>query len=224
MSSRVSKASDRSASSPRVALDRGALITFEGPDGSGKSTLAHGCKGHLENEGYGPVGLFREPGMSPAGRRLRELKLKGRGAITPEEEFSLFLEDRRWDVETNIQPILSQRGVVLLDRYYHSSMAYQGARGLDPAEIRAANETFAPRPDLIVLLRLSVDECLERIRRARGGEPDLFEERESLRRVTAIFDALDDESIVRFEAGRPLEDLQREVNRAVASLLRLHHA
>lgn len=194
------------------ALRRGVLITFEGPDGSGKSTLAAGCRRFLEGEGYGPVGLFREPGSSPAGLRLRALKSRGREAVSPAEELALFIEDRRWDVETNVRPLLERRGVVLLDRYYHSSIAYQGARGLDPAAIRAANEAFAPRPDLVILLRLSVEDCLARIRAGRGDALDLFEQREALERVCALFEAMPDPVIRRLDASRPLPHVQRDVN------------
>lgn len=206
---------DRSAS-PAESLVSGLFVTFEGPDGCGKSTVAQGCAAHLRECGYGPVELFREPGQSEAGRRIRALSRRGRDGLSVEEEIDLFVQDRRWDLETNIRPVLERRGIVLLDRYYHSSIAYQGARGADPRRVREVNEAFAPPPDLIILLRLDVDACLERILKARGGKPDLFEQREQLERVIALFDAMDDPQIRRFDAARPLAELQGEVNATVA--------
>lgn len=207
-----------------IPLERGVFITFEGPDGCGKSTLAKGCMAHLKSKGYSPVALSREPGHSPAGKRIRALGNQGRGGVTPEEELALFLEDRRFDIENNISPIVEQRGVALLDRYYHSSIAYQGARGLDPVEIRRRNETEFPRPDMIVLLQLDVDICLERIEAGRGEQPNLFEQRGSLERVIAIFDAMPDAEIRRFDAAQSPEDLQREVCAAIEALLAPLHA
>jgi dTMP kinase len=208
--------------SPSATLDKGLLITFEGPDGAGKSTIAKGCETILREGGISPVGLFREPGDSEAGRRIRLLSRSGRDAISVEQEIALFLEDRRWDLETNIRPVMDKRGVVLLDRYYHSSIAYQGARGADPDDVRRRNEAFAPPPDLIILMRLDVSECLTRIRRARGERPDLFEERASLERVCELFESMPDPQIQRFDATQPLDAVQREVNAAVLELVERH--
>jgi dTMP kinase len=207
---------------PRRRLERGVLITFEGPDGSGKSTAAEACREHLESQGYGPVALFREPGQSEAGRRIRQLSKQGRDAITPEEEIELFIEDRKWDLETNIQPVLEQRGIVLLDRYYHSSIAYQGALCGDPAMVRRRNEVFAIRPDLVILMRLSIDRCLDRIQTDRGGHPDLFERRESLVRVIDLFDRMEDPEIVRIEAEQSREVVQAQIHEAVSEILLSH--
>ncbi len=224
MDSRASDQHGAPGSAPSIALERGALVTFEGPDGSGKSTFAAGCKTFLEAQGYGPVAVFREPGESASGHRIRDLSRAGRDSITPEEEIALFIEDRKWDLATNIEPVLAQRGVVLLDRYYHSSIAYQGVRCGDPARVRRLNEAFARRPDLIVLLRLDVKTCLDRIRLARGDRPDLFEERTSLEQVCVLFDAMEDEEILRLDGTQPLAVLQGQINETVAALLRRRHA
>ena len=173
-----------------------------------KSTVAGSCHEFLLARGCAPVGLFREPGHSESGKRIRQLSRSGRFSISIDEEVALFIEDRRWDLEKNIEPILKRRGVVLLDRYYHSSIAYQGARGADPDDVRRRNEAFARRADLVVLLELGVDDCLRRIRQARGDRPDLFEGRDALERVCALFDAMEDPEIRRFDATQPEETLQ----------------
>jgi dTMP kinase len=69
--------------------------------------------------------------------------------VSPREELDLFLEDRRQHVRERIAPALERGAIVLMDRYYYSTIAYQGARGLDPVEIRRLNEAFAPPADVL---------------------------------------------------------------------------
>jgi dTMP kinase len=126
----------------------------------------------------------REPTQGVWGKKLRESARSGR--LTLEEEMELFVRDRREHVEQLIEPALIRGEVVLLDRYYFSTAAYQGARGADPEAILATNEAFAPEPDLVFLLDCAPERTLQRIR-ARGDEPDAFEKLENLNRVREIF-------------------------------------
>lgn len=162
----------------------GTLIALEGIDGSGKSTQACWLRDRLEASGR-PVAVFREPGDTEFGDRLREI-FRGDRDVSREEEMRLFVEDRRIDVHDNILPALAQGKVVLMDRYYFSTMAYQGALGIDPEEIRAVNEAFAPRPHLTLILDLPAEVGAERIRAARGSQ-DSFEGVEYLKRVRELF-------------------------------------
>ena len=182
----------------------GLLIILEGIDGTGKSTQAKRLGEWFEARGREVV-LSREPTDGPWGRKLRESAATGR--LSPEDELEYFLKDRRQHVEEVIQPALDAGKVVILDRYYFSTMAYQGARGFDPAEIRRKNEEFAPRPDLLVILDLNVDTALERIG-ARGDTANEFEKRESLQRCREIFLSLADEPFARVvDSGRSLDDV-----------------
>ena len=76
------------------------------------------------------------------GAKLRQLAQHGRQEIPPATELEWFLLDRREDVERNIQPALARHQIVVLDRYYFSTIAYQGALQLDPEEIRSRNEAL----------------------------------------------------------------------------------
>jgi dTMP kinase len=136
------------------------------------------------------VVLSREPTDGPWGKKLRESANTGR--LSPEEEVECFLKDRREHVETTIAPALAEGKVVILDRYYFSMMAYQGARGFDPIEIRRRNEEFAPQPDLLLILDLSIESAHERIG-ARGDTTNEFEQRDTLTRCREIFLSLRDE-------------------------------
>ena len=94
---------------------RGWLIVFEGIDGTGKSTQCQEMEVYLNKIGI-PVVRFREPTDGIWGQKIRKILTVGRGDVTREEELSWFIEDRREDVENNINPSLSANKVVLLDR------------------------------------------------------------------------------------------------------------
>ena len=163
---------------------QGSLIALEGIDGCGKSTQAHRLVDALVDRGERAV-TFREPGDSEYGRELRRVFVEGRD-ISPEEEMRLFLEDRRIDVRDNIAPSLASGCHVVMDRYYLSSVVYQGALGLDPVMIREKNEAIAPRPDLTLILDLPVDIALQRIAASRG-QANSFEGREYLEKVRTLY-------------------------------------
>lgn len=174
-------------------MRKGLFIVIEGIDGTGKSTQARRLGEWFIAQGREVV-ISREPTDQPWGRKLRESAATGR--LSPEDELQYFLKDRRQHVEELIAPSLAAGKVVILDRYYFSSMAYQGARGFDPAEIRRLNEEFAPVPDLLLILDLDVDSAYSRIG-ARGDSANEFEKRESLERCREIFLSLKDEPFVR---------------------------
>lgn len=173
------------------------MIAIEGIDGTGKSTLAQALARALERRGR-DVTLGFEPTRGPFGKRIRELAVSGRS--NPKEETELFVADRREHVARTIAPALAAGKTVVLDRYYYSTMAYQGARGLDPAGIERDNEAFAPRPDLLVILELPVEEAIVRITHKRGSTPDRFEGADYLRDVDRIFKSIEHPNLLRIDA------------------------
>lgn len=170
-------------------MSQGIFIVVEGIDGTGKSTQSKRLAEWFRSRGREVV-LSREPTDGPWGKKLRESATTGR--LSAEEELECFLNDRREHVEMSIKPALAEGKVVILDRYYFSMMAYQGARGFDPAEIRRRNEVFAPQPDLLLILDLSVESAHGRIG-ARGDTANEFEQRDTLSRCREIFLSLRDE-------------------------------
>ncbi len=195
---------------------RGYLVAFEGIDGGGKSTQVRLLAEWLEALGRRPLAL-KEPTTGPIGMRIRELARTGR--LDARTEFELFKQDRRQNVEKNILPGLREGRVVLLDRYYISTMAYQGALGMDPEFIREANEAFAPRPDLVVLVDLPVDVALGRIRGREAEGPNEFEKREMLMKVKGIFDSLTWPEIARVDGTRGVEEQHLAIRARVEQLL-----
>lgn len=193
-------------------MSKGLFIVIEGIDGTGKSTQVRRLGEWFVSRGREVV-LSREPTDGPWGKKLRESAATGR--LSPEDELQYFLKDRRQHVEELISPALAAGKVVILDRYYFSSMAYQGSRGFDPAEIRRLNEEFAPQPDLLLILDLDVDTAHQRIGH-RGDSTNEFEKHESLTRCREIFLTLRDEPFVRvIDSNGSLDDVTARIENAV---------
>lgn len=161
----------------------GFLIAVEGIDGAGKTTQAHWVQERL-TERKMTVIRTKEPTTGQWGQVLRDSALTGR--LSLEEEVETFIKDRKEHVEQVILPSLRAGHVVIVDRYYFSTAAYQGARGIDPDELVRRNEEFAPEPDLLVLLDIDPKIGLERIR-TRGDRANHFEKTGTLRKAREIF-------------------------------------
>lgn len=168
-------------------LSQGLLIAFEGIDGAGKTTLALLLRERLRREGYDVIYL-KEPTDGKWGQRIKEITKGLKPRPSPEEELHFFLRDRMEDVEQNIQPALKDRKIVIMDRYYFSTMAYQGALGLHVEEIRRLNEKFAPKPTLVFILRLAPRIALSRIMNGRKEKTTIFEREDYLMDVQRIYD------------------------------------
>ncbi|HUT24249.1 MAG TPA: dTMP kinase, partial [Sumerlaeia bacterium] len=199
-------------------LKKGCLIAVEGIDGAGKTTQCERLARALRERGWDVVRL-REPTEGSYGRRIRELAQSGLGNLSVREEFDLFLKDREENVRVNVRPALRRGAVVILDRYYYSSIAYQGARGLDPDFIRRENEKIAPPADLVILLTLPVEWVGRRIEGARNQARDLFETEDYLRRVKDLFDQMQDPQIVRIDATADEDAVFQGIQNALEPLL-----
>ena len=193
----------------------GFLLVLEGIDGSGKSTLARRLAAWLRERGREVV-TSREPTDGPHGTALRQSAKTGR--LSLEAELDLFQKDRAEHVAKLIAPALACGAVVILDRYYFSTAAYQGARGLDPQAIIAANEKFAPIPDLVLLLDLDPAAGAARIHR-RGDVLDDFEALDYQREVRRIFLSLDRPFIHRVNAERGAESVFQDARGKVEQIL-----
>lgn len=186
----------------------GKLIAIEGIDGTGKSTLAKNLYKALKERGFDAVLSF-EPTFGRYGKILRQ-SFTSPERLSPEEELRLFTEDRREHVRDFIEPALKRGKTVVLDRYYLSTIAYQGARGLEPEKIRIENEAFSPRPDLAIILVLDPECALRRIEEKRGEPPNSFEALDYLERVQNIFDELDYPFIKKIDASKCEEEILEE--------------
>ena len=159
------------------------LIAFEGIDGSGKTTQITNCYHWLKSLGLSAL-MTREPTDGEYGKLIRAASRR----LDPETEERLFELDRRQHVQRVIQPALDAGVIVLIDRYFYSSVAYQGTRsGVDRMQNVLQSNSFAPPADIVIYLDVSVDQALERIRRNRPNT-DVFETQENLERVRRGYD------------------------------------
>jgi dTMP kinase len=199
----------------------GRLIVFEGTDGTGKSTQIKLLADELSRRGHRVVAT-REPTQGPYGQQIRKLYLD-RGSCTREEELELFIADRRMHVEELLQPSLQSGRIVLCDRYFLSTAAYQGANGMDVESI-LARHSFAPKPDLAILFEAPVALGIERITCGRGENLNDFEKVENLIRVSEIFAALDLPYIRKIDATQPIEAVRETILSLVLPLLAISRA
>ncbi len=199
-------------------MAKGSLITIEGIDGVGKTTQTRMLVEHLKEKGHDVLQL-REPTDGLWGKKIKNLTKRGRN-ISPKEECQWFLKDRIEDVEENILPALSQDKIVVMDRYYYSNMAYQGALGLDMERIREENEKFAPRPDLVIILDALPKLGLERITDKRKDELNFFETLNYQEKVRALFLNMESYDNVKIlDGSKGIEGVQGEIRRVVEELI-----
>ncbi|MBE8539080.1 dTMP kinase [Geoglobus acetivorans] len=190
----------------------GFLIAVEGIDGAGKTTIAKHIKEILEDFGF-RAEVLKEPGDSVYGKMIKDSESR----FSPEKELELFILDRIEDVNKNILPRVNAGICVIMDRYYYSNVAYQGALGIDPQEILRKNEEIAPKPDLTILLDVHPDIALKRIQKRQKITP--FEDAEYLERVRELFLSIKSDEIRVVDASQPLDHVKGEVYQLVMELI-----
>jgi dTMP kinase len=155
-----------------MAGTRGRIIVFEGVEGAGKSTQLDRLAGHLARAGIA-FRAFREPGGTKLGDDIRRLLLDPASEIAPRAEALLFMASRAELVVRGVRPALASGDVVLLDRFFLSTYAYQvGGRGLSDTDVRATNlmATDGLVPDLTLLLTMRARDGLARAARRSGAD------------------------------------------------------
>jgi len=193
---------------------RGVFIVFEGIDGSGKSTHIKALAKELKGRGYNVL-QTSEPSKDRIGNFIRRYAERNDHRLTPETEALLFAADRFEHVMTVVEPALKRGRIVISDRYLYSSLAYQGAGGLDLDWIREMNR-FAPKPDLGILLDLLPEFSLQRVERRKT----VFEVSDYLRKVRNIYLRLVEEGeLVKVDADKPRKAVQEEIFSLVNELL-----
>lgn len=203
----------------------GLFITLEGGDGSGKSTQASLLEQWLQEQGRTVV-RTREPGGTEVGLAIRELVLHHRGHIDPRAEALLYAADRAHHIATLVRPALERGEVVIQDRYFDSSVAYQGAgRVLDATEVRDLSlwATDSLIPDITVLLDLDEDVARERLAAADKPFDRLENEKAEFHsRVRQGFLSLAAAEPHRFlvlDASQPVEVLAQSIRTRVEAAL-----
>ncbi len=199
------------------------LITFEGIDGSGKSTQIALLQEKLANTGR-PVNVFREPGGTDVSELIRGMLLNPEIEINEITELLLFSSARSQLVGEKVIPALQAGGIVILDRFYDSTVAYQGyGRGslsleqIDQINVIASHNII---PDFTFYLRLDLDESAKRTAHMSKDRMEQSGE-EFFKRVLAGFDELAEknERFITIDATQLIEDIHQEIMQHLRSEL-----
>ena len=189
-------------------MTEGKFIVVEGIDGCGKSTLIEKLKTHF------PDAVFlREPTNGKIGMTIRK-KLASEDVLDADEMLSLFISDREEDCELHVFPAINSGKNVIMDRYYYSNAAYQGAMGLDHNKIIAENINLGfAVPDLVLYLNISAEKALERIR-LRAISSEQYEKLSFLEAVDSIYKKISDDKFCFLDGNlSPDEVLQQALER-----------
>ncbi|MBT8355340.1 MAG: dTMP kinase [Desulfofustis sp.] len=195
---------------------KGTFIVFEGIDGTGKSTQIIRLANAFKKMGHDVV-VTSEPTEGVFGKKIRAL-YQNRSMVSTSEELDLFIKDRREHIDTLINPSLRAGKIVLSDRYFLSTAAYQGAAGCSPEAIIACHR-FAPDPDLAIIIEVPPQLCIRRITEKRGDQLNDFEQLESLKKVDSIFKQMDLPYLERVDGSVAEEDVHRQVRELIKRLL-----
>jgi len=159
-------------------MKKSFLISFEGIECSGKSTQVQKLTEHLDTSTEFKTTVLREPGSSPIGEKIRNILLDTENEINELSELLLFLSARAQLISQNISPLLSTpNNIIILDRFLHSSIAYQGAgRELGVDFVRTLHDhTFLNlKPDLTIYLDIPTSELNKRMQK-RNEKKDRLE-------------------------------------------------
>jgi dTMP kinase len=193
---------------------RGWFIVFEGVDGSGKSTQIELLSMKLRDQGIDHL-LEREPSDGSIGHFIRKYAEAGDRYLQPESEALLFMADR-FEHSKHIEQNLEQGTTVICDRYYHSTLAYQGAAGVDVVWLRELQK-FTLKPDLVLLLDIDPRKSLMRV---SGRTLTVFENRDYLSRVRDLYLNFARDGEMRLvDTSRPVDEVESEVKKLVEELI-----
>jgi dTMP kinase len=207
----------------------GLFITFEGTEGCGKSTQIQALAARLQQAGR-RVLQTREPGGTPLGEAVRNLLQHDPAGdkMTPEAELLLFTASRAQLTRERILPALDNNQIVLCDRFMDSTTAYQGgARNIAPEAVAAINRFAVGQaiPDLTILIDLSPEIGMARVRARSNGQLDRMEQEaiEFFHAVRAGYLTLAQAEPARFlvlDGNQPVDTLEQQIWAAVQQRLR----
>ncbi|RLI22595.1 dTMP kinase [Candidatus Bathyarchaeota archaeon] len=200
-------------------MKRGVFICIEGIDASGKTTQAKLLVKNLTERGYEAI-YTSEPTRGFFGKILRQKILYGNKRVPAVIEALLFALDRLDHVEKEIKPALREGKIVVSDRYLYSSIAYQGAAGLDLDWIEKINR-WAVKPDLAIYLDVPAETVIKRLK----GERSIMENLENQRKVREVYLKLvREKKLLLINGNRSINEVEHEILQIVLEHLKTSFA
>lgn len=194
---------------------RGVFICIEGIDASGKSTQARWLVRNLRRRGFDAI-YTTEPSEGEVGSFIRRYVLQRKRRVPAVIEALLFAVDRVDHMESKIEPALESGKIVVSDRYLYSSLAYQGAAGLDIGWIKQINRMALP-PDLAIYIDVPPEVVVKRMRRRRS----VMETLENQRRVREVYmKFVRERRLVLVDGNRPASEVAQNILAVVLKRLK----
>jgi dTMP kinase len=195
--------------------NRGVFICIEGLDASGKTTHAHQLVRNLRRKSFDAL-YTTEPSRGEIGRFIRRYVLQRKRRMPSVVEALLFAVDRVDHVEKEIKPALEKSKIVVSDRYVYSSLAYQGAAGLDLGWIEEINRLALP-PDLAIYIDVPPEVVVKRIKRKKS----VMERLETQRRVQEVYmKFVENGKLVPVDGNRMKDEVTKDILTVVLDFLR----
>jgi len=196
-------------------VKKGLYICIEGLDGSGKTTHAHRLVRNLQKMGYDAV-YTTEPSRGELGKFIRSSILQGKKRVPRVVEAVLFAADRVEHMERDVKPALEKGKIVVSDRCVYSSLAYQGAAGLNLSWIEEINRTALP-PDLTIYIDVPPEVVVKRILRKKS----VMERLETQRKVQKIYmKYVDDGKLVPVDGHREKLEVEQSILKLVLEFIK----
>ncbi len=199
-----------------MAGDEGKLIVLEGIDGAGKTTIAKTLVNELKRKGFNALYTYE-----PFDKELISILNKKGSVLGGIFEALIMAADRYNHIECLVKPALQAGTIVVMDRYYYSSLAYQGAHGVSLEWIRTLNN-FALRPDLAIYLDVPEEVGLQRKKRSTTRIPYLESSKDFVRRVREIYlDLVRSGELILVDGTQDLSKVVLECKKLLCSKLSL---
>lgn len=192
---------------------RGIFICIEGLDGSGKTTQAKKLVGNLCRRGFDAI-YTTEPSTGKVGKLIRRYVLDRAKRVPIALEALLFAADRIDHIENEVKPLLKQGKIVVCDRYVYSTLAYQGAAGLDLTWIEQINK-FALKPSLALFIDVPPEVVVKRIKRKKT----VMETKRNQQKVRDVYMKLvKDQRLTLVDGDKPISNVEKIMLELFSSL------
>ncbi len=207
--------------------EKGLFIVFEGIDGCGKGTMITRSLDFLFSnfKEFDNIVITREPTHSQAGKQIRKLLETDKDPMTKSKQLlQLYLEDRKEHLDSLIRPIIAKKGIVLCDRYKHSTLTYQQTQGHRLQQLINAHKNMLV-PDLTLILDVSVETALKRMEEGRTNF-EKFEKKYFMKELRQNYlelpNFLEKENIKIVDAENSKEKVFESVKKEILKILPKH--